>query len=158
MIGRKNTCLTKQDQKIPTIQKNIIMLLKRNTKAGKVNFLLVTVLSIIITNNIFAENLKKSETTAELSILDKVSSKNTNIKIKVGEEFSFQNLNIKVLKCYNSEFDDDPEVTAYMQVKDKTMNDNDKVFVFNDWTFASSPSIRPFDHPVYDVWLKKCYS
>ena len=158
MIGRKNTCLTKQDQKIPTIQKNIIMLLKRNTKAGKVNFLLVTVLGIIITNNIFAENLKKSETTAELSILDKVSSKNTNIKIKVGEEFSFQNLNIKVLKCYNSEFDDDPEVTAYMQVKDKTMNDNDKVFVFNDWTFASSPSIRPFDHPVYDVWLKKCYS
>ena len=134
------------------------MLLKRNTKAGKVNFLLVTVLGIIITNNIFAENLKKSETTAELSILDKVSSKNTNIKIKVGEEFSFQNLNIKVLKCYNSEFDDDPEVTAYMQVKDKTMNDNDKVFVFNDWTFASSPSIRPFDHPVYDVWLKKCYS
>jgi hypothetical protein len=134
------------------------MLLKKNTKAGKVNFLLVTVLGIIITNNIFAENLKKSETTAELSILDKVSSKNTNIKIKVGEEFSFQNLNIKVLKCYNSEFDDDPEVTAYMQVKDKTMNDNDKVFVFNDWTFASSPSIRPFDHPVYDVWLKKCYS
>ena len=134
------------------------MLLKKNTKAGKVNFLLLTVFSIIITNNIFAETLKKSETTAELSILDKVSSKNTNIKIKVGEEFSFQNLNIKVLKCYNSEFDDDPEVTAYMQVKDKTMNDNDKVFVFNDWTFASSPSIRPFDHPVYDVWLKKCYS
>ena len=36
--------------------------------------------------------------------------------------------------------------------------DKDKVFVFNDWTFASSPSIRPFDHPVYDIWLKMCYS
>ena len=100
----------------------------------------------------------KSEKVAELSVLDKVSSKNTNIKIQVGKEFSFQNLSIKVLKCYNSRFDDDPEVTAYMQVKDITMNNNDKVFVFNDWTFASSPSIRPFDHPVYDVWLKKCYS
>jgi hypothetical protein len=134
------------------------MLLKKNIKAGKVNFLLATVLSIITINNINAESLSKNETTAELSILDKVSSKNTNIKVQVGEEFSFQNLSIKVLKCYNSEFDDDPEVTAYMQVKDKTMNNNDKVFVFNDWTFASSPSIRPFDHPVYDVWLKKCYS
>ena len=134
------------------------MLLKKNTKAGKVNLLLVTVFSILTINNLFAETLKKSETTAELSVLDKVSSKNTNIKIKIGEEFSFQNLIIKVLKCYNSEFDDDPEVTAYMQVKDKTMNNNDKVFVFNDWTFASSPSIRPFDHPVYDVWLKKCYT
>ena len=134
------------------------MSLKKNIKAGKVNFLLATVLSILIINNIHADMLPKSETTAELSVLDKVSSKNTNIKIKVGEEFSFQNLNIKVLKCYNSKFDDDPEVTAYMQVKDTTMNNNDSVFVFNDWTFASSPSIRPFDHPVYDVWLKKCYS
>ena len=134
------------------------MLLKKNIKAGKVNFLLPTVLIIFIINNIYAETLPKSEKTAELSVLDKVSSKNTNIKIKVGEEFYFQNLNIKVLKCYNSEFDDDPEVTAYMQVKDTTMNSNDSVFVFNDWTFASSPSIRPFDHPVYDVWLKKCYS
>ena len=134
------------------------MSLKKNIKAGKVNFLIATVLSILIIDNIYAETLLKSETTAELSVLDKVSSKNTNIKIKVGEEFSFQNLNIKVLKCYNSEFDDDPEVTAYMQVKDTTMNNNDSVFVFNDWTFASSPSIRPFDHPVYDVWLKKCYS
>ena len=134
------------------------MLLKKNIKAGKVNFLLVTILCIIISNNINAKSLPKSETTAELSVLDKVSSKNTSIKVKVGEEFSFQNLNIKVLKCYNSEFDDDPEVMAYMQVKDNTMNNNDRVFIFNDWTFASSPSIRPFDHPVYDVWLKKCYS
>ena len=134
------------------------MSLKKNIKAGKVNFLLATILTIILINNINAETVSRIETTAELSILDKVSSKNTNIKVQVGEEFFFQNLSIKVLKCYNSEFDDDPEVTAYMQVKDKTMNNNDKVFVFNDWTFASSPSIRPFDHPVYDVWLKKCYS
>lgn len=134
------------------------MSLKKNIKAGKVNFLIAIVLSILTINNIYAEILPKSETTAELSVLDKVSSKNTNIKIKVGKEFSFQNLSIKVLKCYNSKFDDDPEVTAYMQVKDNTMNNNNKVFVFNDWTFASSPSIRPFDHPVYDVWLKKCYS
>ncbi len=134
------------------------MLSKKNTKAGKVNYILATVLSLLIIKNIHAETLPKSERIAELSVLDKVSSKNTNIKIQVGEEFSFQNLNIKVLKCYNSEFDDDPEVTAYMQVKDTTMNDKDRVFVFNDWTFASSPSIRPFDHPVYDVWLKKCYS
>ena len=158
MIGRKNICLTKQDQKILIIQKSTIMLIKKNTKAGKVNFFFVIIFSILLTNNIIADTQIKSEKVAELSVLDKVSSKNTNIKIQVGEEFSFQNLSIKVLKCYNSEFDDDPEVTAYIQVKDTTMINNDKVFVFNGWTFASSPSIRPFDHPVYDVWLKKCYS
>tara|TARA_Y200000002_G_scaffold232517_1_gene191970 strand:+ start:163 stop:567 length:405 start_codon:yes stop_codon:yes gene_type:complete len=134
------------------------MLLKKNIKVGKINFLLKTVFTILIINNSLADSLPKSETTAELSVLDKVSSKNTIVKIQIGEEFFFQNLIIKVLKCYNSEFDDDPEITAYMQVRDATINNNDKVFVFNDWTFASSPSIRPFDHPVYDVWLKKCYS
>ena len=134
------------------------MSLKKNIKAGKINFLLLTVFIALIINKVLANSIPKSETTAELSVLDKVSSKNTNIQLKVGEEVFFQNLSIKILKCYNSEFDDDPEVTAYMQVKDKTKNDNDKVFVFNDWTFASSPSIKPFDHPVYDVWLKKCYS
>ena len=133
-------------------------MLKKNIKVGKIKFLLLIIFSIFITNNIKAESQIESEKIAELSVLDKVSSKNTNIKIQVGKEFTFQNLIIKVLKCYNSKFDDDPEITAYMQVTDKNINNNDKVFIFNDWTFASSPSIRPFDHPVYDVWLKKCYS
>ena len=134
------------------------MLSKKNIKVGKINFLVITIFSILITTNILAENMPVSETIAEISILDKVSSKNTNIKMQVGKDFIFQNLNIKVLKCYNSKFDDDPEVTAFMQVMDMTVSNNDKVFIFNDWTFASSPSIRPFDHPVYDVWLKKCYN
>ena len=134
------------------------MALRKNIKIGKVNFLCITVFYILFINNISADNLSKSETIAELSVLDKVSSKNVSIKVQVGEEHTFQNLIIKVLKCYNSKFDDDPEVTAYMQVIDKTVTNNDKVFIFNDWTFASSPSIRPFDHPVYDVWLKKCYN
>ena len=133
------------------------MLSKKNIKAGKVNLLLF-IFFVLLINFSIVNNLIASESIAELSVLDKVSSKNTNIKIRVGEEFKFQNLRIRVLTCYNSKFDDDPEVTAFMQVIDQTITNNDKVFVFNDWTFASSPSIRPFDHPVYDVWLKKCYS
>ncbi len=158
MIGRKNICPIKQGQVILTIQKSIIMQLKKNIKVGKASFLLLITFLYLIANNVIAKSLILSETIAELSVLDKVSSKNTNIKIQVGEEFIFQNLSIKVLKCYNSKFDDDPEVTAFMQVMDKTITSNDMVYVFNDWTFASSPSLRPFDHPVYDVWLKKCYS
>ena len=136
-----------------------MILLKKNIKLGKVKYFIFSIFFIFLFNNFtLAETSIKSETIAEISVLDKVSSKNTDIKIQIGEEYFFQNLVIKVLKCYNSKFDDDPEVTAYMQVIDITTNNNDKVFVFNDWTFASSPSIRPFDHPVYDVWLKKCYS
>jgi len=77
--------------------------------------------------------------------------------MKIGEEKKFKNLLIKFLKCKNSKFDDNPEITAYLQVKDLTNKNNDEVFVFNGWTFSSSPTIRPFDHPVYDIWLTKCY-
>ena len=135
------------------------MQLKKNINLGKVSFALIFILLFQIIflkanseTNIYAEKF------AEILVLDKVSSKTTKLKLTVGEELFFQNLNINILKCQNSKFDDDPEVTAFMQVIDLKNKDKDKVFVFNDWTFASSPSIRPFDHPVYDIWLKKCYS
>ena len=93
----------------------------------------------------------------EIKILDKVSSKNSKLEIQLDKETKFKNLLIKALKCKNSEFDDNPEVTAYLQVRDISNKSNDEVFVFNGWTFSSSPSIKPFDHPVYDIWLTKCY-
>jgi hypothetical protein len=93
----------------------------------------------------------------EIKILDKVSSKTNLLKLKIGEEVKFQNLLIKSLKCKNSEFDDSPEITSYIQVKDQTNKNNNEVFVFNGWTFSSSPAINTFDHPVYDIWLTKCY-
>ena len=93
----------------------------------------------------------------EIKILDKISSKTSQLTLNIQEENKFENLIIKVLKCKNSEFDDSPEVTAYLQVQDVTLKNNDQVFVFNGWTFSSSPSISLFDHPVYDIWLTKCY-
>jgi|TARA_B100000287_G_scaffold34620_1_gene31952 hypothetical protein len=135
------------------------MLSKKNIILGKVNIIICIIFfSQLFFLQTFSQEDQLNEEYAELNILDKVSSKTSSVNIKVGDEFIFQNLQINVLKCQNSKFDDDPEVTAYMQVKDLKSANKNKVFVFNGWTFASSPSIRPFDHPVYDIWLKKCYS
>ncbi len=135
------------------------MQLKKNIILGKINLIIFTILFINSTSSkTFSENKDIEETFAEINILDKVSSKSSNIKIEIGNETIFQNLEINILKCQNSKFDDDPEVTAYMQVKDLTSKNKNQVFIFNGWTFASSPSLRPFDHPVYDIWLKKCFS
>ena len=135
------------------------MQLKKNIKLGKTSFALIFILFFqIIFLKVNSETNIYDEKFAEILVLDKVSSKTTKLKLTVGEELFFQNFNINILKCQNSKFDDDPEVTAFLQVIDLKNKDKDKVFVFNDWTFASSPSIRPFDHPVYDIWLKKCYS
>ena len=133
------------------------MRLKKNIIPGKAkNIFYFFFISLLINLNSYSEDSIKIKKFAELNILDKVSSKTSNIKVEIGEELIFQNLVINILKCHNSKFDDDPEVTAYMQVKDLKNMDKDKVYIFNGWTFASSPSIKPFDHPVYDIWLKKC--
>ena len=134
------------------------MHLKKNTTLGKANIVFcILIIFQLFSFSAYSEKDQIKEKFAELNILDKVSSKTSGIKVKIGEEIIFQNLLINVLKCQNSKFDDDPEVTAYMQVTDLKSTNNNKVYVFNDWTFSSSPSIRPFDHPVYDIWLTKCY-
>ena len=131
--------------------------LKKNIQAGKVNFILI--FFFFLTTTLFPvialEN--SNEKFIEIRILDKVSSKTNLLKLKIGEGKKFKNLLIKGLKCKNSEFDDNPEITAYIQVQDLTNKNNNEVFIFNGWTFSSSPAINPFDHPVYDIWLTKCY-
>jgi len=134
------------------------MELKKNIKAGKNSLKLKLIIFFYF--SLFSVALSQSNlegTYTNIKILDKISSKNTLLKLKNGDLVSFKDLSIKSLKCKNSEFDDNPEITAYMQVTDHNNLNNDEVFVFNGWMFSSSPSITPFDHPVYDIWLVSCY-
>ena len=135
------------------------MRLRKNILLGnlKIIFFFLIIFSFLKSNYLLADN-KLFGKFVEIKILDKLSSKNFTLNLKIGEEKKFNNLIIKALKCKNSEFDDNTEIIAYLQVKDVTFKDKDKVFVFNDWTFASSPSLKPFDHPIYDIWLVRCYN
>jgi len=135
------------------------MVLKKNILAGKSKLSLLIFSFLIfffITNITISDDTLEGDFT-DLKILDKISSKNTLIKLRNGELKTFKDLSLKSLKCKNSEFDDNPEITAYIQVKDLTDENNNEVFVFNGWMFSSSPSLTPFDHPVYDIRLMDCY-
>ena len=134
----------------------------KSTKAGKIKvlryilFFSIIFLLPLVQAEIAIDDLNYPKF-VEIKILDKVSSKSTKHILEIGKEKKYKNLLIKCLKCRNSEFDDTPEITAYIQVKDLNIINNDEVFVFNGWTFSSSPSLRPLDHPVYDIWLLSCY-
>ena len=135
------------------------MLLKKNIKLGKIKFnfiLLILFFSLFYSLNLKSANDLEGNYT-NIKVLDKISSKNILIKLTNGEEKKYKDLLIKSMKCKNSEFDDNPDITAYIQVRDLTKKNNNNVFVFNGWMFSSSPSITPFDHPVYDIWLVSCY-
>ena len=135
------------------------MKLVKNINLGKSNyyFKVILVFFILFIYSSFSVGSILEGKYTEIKVLDKISSKNTQIKLKNNEEFKFDDLIIKSLKCKNSEFDDNPEITAYIQVTDSRRKNNDEVYVFNNWMFSSSPSINPFDHPIYDLRLIKCY-
>ena len=130
----------------------------KNTKVGKFNKTFI--LTIIIISFCRFDYVNPQENlvgkTTSIKILDKISYKNELINLINGEETIYKDLAIKSMKCTNSEFDDNPEIKAYIQVRDLTKKNNDDVYVFNNWMFSSSPSITPFDHPVYDIWLTDC--
>ena len=135
------------------------MQLIKNIKVGNLNKILISFIIYLFFTQISHSQTNENfiGTYTDIKILDKISSKNELIDLKNGEEIIYKDLSIRVMKCTNSELDDNPEIKAYIQVRDLTKKNNDKVFVFNGWTFSSSPSVSLFDHPVYDIWLIKCY-
>ena len=134
------------------------MKFQKNIKLGKVNFLIsfLLIFFYFISNSISSDKDNTIKKYTKIKILDKISSKNISVNLVNGENFKYSDLQIKSIKCKHSEFDDDPEIIAYVQVKDLSNKKNDEVYVFNGWMFSSSPSINPFDHSVYDIWLTGC--
>tara|TARA_Y100000590_G_scaffold395319_1_gene475208 strand:+ start:4426 stop:4953 length:528 start_codon:yes stop_codon:yes gene_type:complete len=91
-----------------------------------------------------------------LTALDKITAKTSSLRLAVGDKKFFGSLEIKALKCRLSETEDNLDAVAYIQVKDLSAEDNNRVFLFNGWTFASSPTLQSIDHPIYDLWLNSC--
>ena len=91
-----------------------------------------------------------------ITALDKITAKTLAIKLGIGEKKYFGSLEIKGLKCQLSENNEFNDVVAYLQVKDLAAKDNNQVFLFNGWTFASSPTLQSIDHPIYDLWITGC--
>ena len=103
-------------------------------------------------------NKKDTLSHAKFIGLDKITAKTSEIIVNLGESKKFGPLEIKVLKCGSSNIENKINNVAYLQVKDLSENDNEKVFIFNGWTFASEPSLTPFDHAIYDLQLVNCYN
>ena len=91
-----------------------------------------------------------------MKALDKITAKISNIRLAIGKKEFFGPLEIQALKCSLSNYNEITDTVAYIQVKDLSLKDNNSVFLFNGWTFASNPTLRSIDHPVYDLWITGC--
>ena len=103
-----------------------------------------------------SKSKKNNKIYINLLALDKITAKTSSIKLAIGDKKIFGPLEIKALKCQLFESIDTSDTVAYIQVKDLSSKDNNQVFLFNGWTFASSPTLQSIDHPVYDLWITSC--
>jgi len=115
-----------------------------------------TTLNKIEKNLNTSQSLKDGKIYINLTALDKITAKTSTFRLAVGEKKFFGPLEIKALKCQLSENNNSTDTVAYLQVKDLSNKDNNQVFLFNGWTFASSPTLQSIDHPVYDLWITGC--
>ena len=108
------------------------------------------------TNRIKEKKDKQFDAHAVLIGLDKITAKSSKIQVNLDETKKFGPLEIKILKCAKVKVDNQVNDVAYMQVKDLTKNEDEKVYIFNGWTFSSDPNLTPFDHAIYDLQLLNC--
>ena len=102
------------------------------------------------------KELKTRQTIVKLKALDKITAKTSNIDIIIGKKKRFGYLEILPKNCKKTEEKNNSSVVAYLQVKDLSDKRDEKIFVFNGWSFSSSPTLKPFDHPIYDLWVIGC--
>ena len=102
------------------------------------------------------KELKTRQTIVKLKALDKITAKTSNIDIIIGKKKRFGYLEILPKNCKKTEEKNNSSVVAYLQVKDLSDKRDEKIFVFNGWSFSSSPTLKPFDHPIYDLWVVGC--
>ncbi len=116
-----------------------------------------------IDNTLPGKNLREKKNTKTLKSsqavligLDKITAKSSKLIVNINETKTFGPLEIKILKCSKIKVNNKVDNVAYMQVKDLSKNENEQVFIFNGWTFASDPALTPFDHAIYDIKLFNC--
>ena len=115
-------------------------------------------ITLNISDNISSESksVKNDKVYINLTALDKITAKTSSIRLAIGDKKFFGSLEIRAFKCQHSEGGDTSDTVAYIQVKDLSTKDNNQVFLFNGWTFVSSPTIQSIDHPIYDLWVTSC--
>lgn len=91
----------------------------------------------------------------KLQSLDKITARTVVFEAKVGSTIKFGPLYIKIQSCRKAPPIEKPESASFLQIWE-VVPDEKPNWIFSGWMFASSPSLSPMDHPIYDVWVIDC--
>ena len=106
-------------------------------------------------NPAFANQI--STNMAQMHAMDKITGRVSIIDVPVGGEVKFGTFSVVVRKCNTNAEGEVPENYAFIDVTDKSF-DKEEFNIFKGWMLSSSPAVNAIEHPIYDVWLLKCYN
>lgn len=112
-------------------------------------------LALSLAPNAYAANIEMN--TAHIQAMDKITGRVSELNIPVNGLANFGTFSILVRKCVTKSPEETPENTAFIDVVDNYKSQN-PVNIFKGWMFSSTPGINGIEHPIYDIWLLKCYN
>jgi len=98
---------------------------------------------------------------ATLGLLNKRNNLTKDLVMKTGESRRVGNIIVKLDSCERTApWETAEEEGAFVQIfiHERPAPKQDVVWrkVFSGWLFKNAPAINVLEHPVYDVWVKKC--
>lgn len=94
--------------------------------------------------------------TARMQAMDKITGRVSEVDVPINAPVKFGSFSILVRKCVTRPPEETPENTAFVDVVDD-YNQKEPVNIFKGWMMSSSPALSAVEHPIYDVWLLKCF-
>ena len=119
-------------------------------------FIFALFLNFLSHANEMVKVLNKDNNYTELKIIDKITSRLTIEKVNIKTSKKIKDFEIFIDKCVLDTRKGFLEISALVQIKDIKNQTKDRVFLFNNWMFASNSSINEIEHPNYDISLKSC--
>lgn len=116
---------------------------------------LYTSLALNIVSEAYADNIEMN--TAHLQAMDKITGRVSELNVPVNGLANFGTFSILVRKCVSKSPEETPENTAFIDIVDNYKSPN-PINIFKGWMFSSTPGINGVEHPIYDIWLLKCYN
>ncbi len=98
----------------------------------------------------------------KIRALDKVTARAVTMELPIGDTIEFGTLYIKAKACRKAEPIEQPESASFLQIwefpinKEKSRRNEEPIWVYSGWMFASSPGLSSMDHPIYDIWVLDC--
>ena len=119
---------------------------------GLRNIVLIAIL-LFYSFSLFSEPIEAK--IAEIQILDKITAKVKTYEILDNDNLRVGSLLIEIFACFTNPPEEIPEDYVLLRIYDYTTLE-DYLLVYQGWMISSSPSSTPFEHPIYDLWLKDC--